>query len=77
MGVSESVLTEFKQLHESYKEAHEKILVLQATAIEGIRKIGVGCITEESRTEFISLEKEINRTLSRMREICESLHKGA
>jgi len=74
MGVSESVITEFIDLHERYKSAHEKILVLQATAIEGIRKIGVGCLTEDSRSRFIELENEITQTLSRMREICESLH---
>lgn len=74
MAVSESVINEFTELHEKYKAANEKILVLQATAIEGIRKIGVGCITEESRAEFISLEKNINDSLARMREICESLH---
>ena len=74
MAVSESIISEFTELHERYKTANAKILVLQATAIEGIRKIGVGCITEGSRAEFISLEKEINDSLARMREICESLH---
>jgi hypothetical protein len=74
MGVSQSVITEFSELHERYLAAHEKILVLQAMAIEGIRKIGVGCITEDSRNQFIALEKEIGQTLARMREICESLH---
>ena len=74
MAVSESIISEFTELNERYKAANAKILVLQATAIEGIRKIGVGCITEGSRAEFISLEKEINDCLARMREICESLH---
>ena len=74
MAVQGSVIKEFTEVHEKYKAANEKILVLQATAIEGIRKIGVGCITEESRAEFISLEKEINESLARMRAICESLH---
>ena len=74
MAVPESVINEFTELHEKYKAANEKIMVLQATAIEGMRKIGVGCITEESRAEFISLEKEINNSLAGMREICESLH---
>ena len=74
MAVSESVIKEFTQLHEKYKAANEKILVLQASAIEGIRKIGVGCITEGSREEFSLLEKEINDSLARMRELCESLH---
>lgn len=74
MAVPESVIKEFTELHERYKVANEKILILQATAIEGIRKIGVGCITEGSRAEFILLEKEINDSLARMREICESLH---
>ena len=62
------------ELHERHKAANEKILVLQATTIEGIRKIGTGCITEESRAEFASLEKEINDSLARMKAISESLH---
>ena len=74
MAVPETIISEFIELHENYKAANEKILVLQAMAIEGIRKIGVGCITEESRAEFIVLEKKINDSLARMREICESLH---
>ena len=74
MAVPESIINEFSELHERYKAANKKILVLQATAIEGIRKIGVGCITEGSREAFASLEKEINDSLARMREICESLH---
>ncbi|MFC1946456.1 hypothetical protein ACFLXY_00900 [Chloroflexota bacterium] len=74
MAVSEAIINEFSELHERYTAANKKILVLQATAIEGIRKIGVGCITEGSRAEFIALEKEINDSLARMREICESLH---
>ena len=74
MAVQESVIKEFTELHERYKTANEKILVLQAMAVEGIRKIGVGCITEGSREAFVSLEKEINDSLARMREICESLH---
>ncbi|UCC16606.1 MAG: hypothetical protein JSU58_09595 [Dehalococcoidales bacterium] len=74
MTVTEPIMNEFSELHERYKAANRKILVLQATAIEGIRKIGVGCITEGSREAFVSLEKEINDSLARMREICESLH---
>ena len=74
MAVPDAIISEFTGLHEKYKAANGKILVLQATAIEGIRKIGVGCITEESRAEFIALEKDINDSLARMREICESLH---
>lgn len=74
MATPDSIVKEFTELHKRYKAANEKILVLQATAIEGIQKIGVGCITEKSRAEFVSLEQEINRSLARMREICESLH---
>jgi hypothetical protein len=39
-----------------------------------MKKVGIGCITEESRAEFSALESEINMVLSRMREICNSLH---
>ena len=74
MKVTESVITEFTELHDRYKKAHKQMVVLQATAIEGMRKIGVGCLTEESRTKFIALEREVNQVLAGMREICEALH---
>lgn len=74
MVASEQIIAEFTDLHRQYREASRKIEVLQAMAVEGIRKVGVGCLTEESRTEFIALQEEINRILARMREICEALH---
>ena len=74
MELTQSVIAEFSGLYERYNKAHERIIVLQATALEGMRKIGVGCLTEESRAEFVVLEKEINLVLARMREICEALH---
>jgi len=74
MEAKESVLREFSGLHNRYVKANERMLVLQATAVEGLRKIGTGCLTEEARTEFITLETEIGAVLSRMRTICEALH---
>ena len=74
MEARESLLREFSGLHSTYSKANERMLVLQATAIEGLRKIGTGCLTEEARAEFVSLEKEIGAVLSRMRAICEALH---
>jgi len=74
MEARESLLREFSGLNNAYSKANERMLVLQATAIEGLRKIGTGCLTEEARAEFISLEKEIGAVLSRMRAICETLH---
>jgi hypothetical protein len=71
---TQSIITEFIGLHDRYNRASKRILVLQATAIEGMRKMGVGCFTDESRTEFTDLENEITLVLNRMREICESLH---
>ena len=74
METKESVLREFGGLHNRYMKANERMLVLQATAVEGLRKIGTGCLTDEARTEFIALETEIGAVLSRMRAICEALH---
>ena len=74
MESRESVLNEFSGLHNRYVKANERMLVLQATAVEGLRKIGTGCMTEEARTEFIALETELGAVLSRMRAICEALH---
>jgi len=74
MEARESLLREFNGLHNRYVKANERMLILQATAVEGLRKIGTGCLTKESRAEFIALETEIGTVLSRMRAICEALH---
>ena len=74
MEPRESLLREFSGLHNRYVKANERMLILQAAAIEGLRKIGTGCLTEGARTEFIALETEIRAVLSRMRAICEALH---
>ena len=74
MEVTKLIIAEFTELRDRFNKACRRILVLQATAMEGMQKVGIGCITEESRTEFASLEKEINVVLARMREICEALH---
>jgi len=71
----DAISAEFKALNSRYLKAHERMALLQAAAVEGIRKIGVGCITEESRAEFVTLQKEIVLVLARMKEICETLHK--
>ena len=74
MKATGSIIAEFSDLHSRYQKAHRRMAVLQSTAIEGMRKVGIGCITEESRTEFAALEQEITGTLARMREICNMLH---
>ena len=73
MKATESQKAEFRELHNRYRKASERMLVLQASVAEGMRKIGEGCATEESKEEFTSLQKDIEIVLSRMREICESL----
>jgi len=70
----DSMSAEFQTLHNRYRKVNERMSFLQATAAEGIRKIGVGCITEESRAEFVALQKEIMLVLARMKEICDTLH---
>ncbi|MFC1864781.1 hypothetical protein ACFLYG_03025 [Chloroflexota bacterium] len=74
MEATQPIIAEFSDLHDRFRKAFKRIDVLQSTAIEGMRKVGIGCITEESRAEFAALEKEINLFLARMREICEALH---
>ena len=73
MKATESMIAEFVGLHNRYKKADERMLMLQESAVEGMRKIGVGCITEKSKQEFVTLKKEIESVLSRMKEICSSL----
>jgi hypothetical protein len=70
----EAISSEFGLLHGRYLKANERMIFLQATAFEGIRKIGVGCITKESRGEFAALQKEITLVLAKMKEICDKLH---
>jgi hypothetical protein len=70
----DTISAEFEALHCRYLKANKQMALLQATAIEGIRKIGVGCITEESRAEFVALQKEIMSVLTKMKEICDTLH---
>ena len=70
----DSISAEFQALHGRYLKANERMAFLQAAAVEGIRKIGVGCITEESRAEFTALQKEIALVLAKMKEICDTLH---
>ena len=74
MKATEYQKAEFRELHDRYRKASERMLILQASVAEGMRKIGEGCATEESKKEFASLQKEIELVLARMREICESLY---
>lgn len=73
MKVTESLAAEFESLNNRYKKADERMLMLQGAAVEGMRKIGIGCITEKSKEEFVALQKEIESVLASMREICSSL----
>ena len=74
MKATEAIIAEFIALHKRYIQAHERLMVLQTTAIEGMRKIGVGCITERSRQEFSELQEETRLVLARMKELCDKLH---
>jgi hypothetical protein len=73
MKATDSIIAEFIKLHDRYKKADERMLLLQSTSIEGMRKIGVGCVNEKSKAEFAALKKEIESVLSRMKEICLAL----
>ena len=73
MKPTESITTEFIGLHSEYRRANERMLLLQGAAVEGMRKIGVGCVTQKSKEEFVELKSEIESVLGRMKEICASL----
>ncbi|MFH1663163.1 MAG: hypothetical protein ABH934_04525 [Chloroflexota bacterium] len=73
MKATEALVAEFIEMHNRYRKANERMLILQASVAEGMRKIGEGCTTEESKAEFATLQREIEMVLARMREICESL----
>jgi hypothetical protein len=70
---TERLVAEFIELHHRYKKADERIMVLQSSAIEGMRKIGTGCLEARLKTEFVTLAVEITRLLARMQEICQSM----
>jgi hypothetical protein len=73
MKATAALIAEFVDLHERYQKADTRMLILQNSAVEGMRNLGVGCVTEKSREEFASLKKEIETVLARMKEICSSL----
>ena len=73
MKATNATIQEFAVLHTRYLQAQQRMTVLQSAALEGMRKIGVGCVTEESRKEFQALKGEIEQILRRMQEICHSL----
>jgi hypothetical protein len=73
MKATAALIAEFVELHDRYKKADGRMLTLQNSAVEGMRNIGVGCVTEKSKEEFAALKKEIESVLSRMKEICLSL----
>jgi len=73
MKATASAIAEFIGLHNRYKKADERMLMLQDSAVEGMRKIGVGCITDKAKEEFVAQKKEIESVLARMKEICSSL----
>lgn len=74
MKATKSQVTEFIELHKRYQRANDRMLILQASTAEGMRKIGEGCTTEGAKMEFAALQKDIEQTLDRMKEICESLN---
>ncbi len=75
MKATKAQAAEFMEMHNKYRRANARMLILQASVAEGMRKIGEGCTTEEAKAEFNSLQEEIEQTLSRMKKICESLNK--
>jgi len=75
MKATKEQIAEFIEMNNRYRKVSERMLVLQASVAEGMRKIGEGCTTEESKTEFATLKGEIERILARMKEICDSLNK--
>ncbi len=74
MEATDALLASFVEFHERYLKAHQRIVILQDAAIEGIKHIGVGCVNEESKAEFCRLKQEIEDCLSGMKAICDKLH---
>ena len=73
MKANEQIIQEFSHLHTRYLEAQQRMTTLQGAALEGMRKIGIGCVTENSHKEFNALKAEIEQILARMKEICDSI----
>ncbi len=75
MKATKEQIAEFIEMHSRYRKASERMLVLQASVAEGMRKIGEGCTTEESKAEFTTLKGEIEQILARMKQICDLSNK--
>ena len=73
MQATPEVIKEFEMLHEKYLKADDRIKELQQKAIMGMKIIGVGCVDNSSKAEFMSLKSELADTLARMKELCDSL----
>lgn len=73
MKPTSSIRQDFQKLHEKYMKTNERMVTLQEKAIHGMRIVGVGCVNEESKAEFLALKTEIEQILSKMKEICDSL----
>lgn len=73
MKVTEQVIREFTELQRNYMEAHNRITTLQNAFLEGMKMMGTGCVNEKSKADFLASKATIHASLTRMKEICESL----
>jgi hypothetical protein len=73
MKATEATIKEFTDLQQRYMEAHRRILTLQNAFLEGMKMMGTGCVNEKSKADFMASKAAIHESLTRMKEICESL----
>ena len=73
MKATEATIKEFEKLQQTYMEAHRRIVTLQNAFLEGMKMLGTGCVNEKSKADFMASKAAIHDSLTRMKEICESL----
>jgi hypothetical protein len=71
--IDDGIIAEFSSLHEKFVQDSTKLTELQRGILMGMRDIGVGCETKETKTRFLALKKEIEDTLANMKKICERI----
>ncbi len=71
--INDDVIAEFSGLHEKFVQDSTKLTELQRGILMGMRDIGVGCETKETKIRFLELKKEIEDTLARMKKICDRI----
>ena len=71
--VDKGVIDEFAGLHEKFIQDSATMAEIQRGVLMGMRDIGVGCETEDTKIQFFKLKGEIEATLEEMKKMCDKI----